>query len=421
MSSTQPSTQPNRVLILGGGFSCMRCALELAPHPDVQVTLIDRHNYQQFHPLLYQVAASLLSPDNAAFAYRDLLGAYSNVDIRMEEVTSVDLTSRTAHTASGAEITAEYIVLATGAKANFFGIPGAEAYALPLYTLVEAETLRSRILSMFEAADRAAEGPGKQLHFVIVGGGPTGVEMAGTLADMLQDVLRREFRHVDAGQATITLLERGPVVLAMFSAASQTYATRALEQRGVAVRVRTAVTEVGADFVRLEDGSTLPASLVIWSAGIRAATIPLQPQSAQERDGRLDVAPDLALRSYPAVFAAGDVADALDSSNRALPQLAAVAQQAGVHCARNILALAHRKPTTPFVYSDRGILAMIGRNAAVSELGAEHHELSGPLAYAVWLAVHALLLTTNRARAEAVFEWAWNYFTRQRPAQLIDA
>jgi len=309
-----------RVVIVGGGFAGLRCALELAPNDNIHITLIDKNNYQQFQPLLYQVAASILSPDNAAFALRDILRNHDNIDIQMDEVNSIDLEHRTVHTAAGNTFSGDFLVLATGSRVNFFGVPGAEKFTLPLYSLTDAEKLRSAILKSFEAADRD---PGKtipgSLNFVVVGGGPTGVEMAGTLSDMLTVVLQKEFRHVDPTHAQVFLIEMGPAVLGTFSPASQTYAASALKQHGVQLRLDTAVKEVTANEVLLSDGTRIPTGLVIWAAGVKAEATPTQPAAQRHPNGRLVVQPDLSLTGFEDIYAIGDLADSLGHDGRSLP------------------------------------------------------------------------------------------------------
>ncbi|MGA7317273.1 MAG: NAD(P)/FAD-dependent oxidoreductase [Silvibacterium sp.] len=419
----QEQAELRHVIIVGGGFAGLKCATELAPHSNVRITLIDRNNYQQFQPLLYQVATSALSPTNAAFAFRDIFRSHDNVDVQMDDVVSVNLSERSVTTASGKKHQGDFLVLATGSHVNFYGTPGAEQHTFPLYTLQDAETLRSTILKTFEAADHDPEkSDGDLLNFVVVGGGPTGVEMAGNLSDMLQRVFKREFRHVGNTRPQVFLIEMSQSVLGTFAPASQSYAVTALREHGVDVRLGVAVTEVTPDAVTLSDGSRIPTKTVVWAAGLKAAA---PPQSELSRlsnlsNGRVEVEADLSVRGLPGVYILGDLANSLDDAGKALPQLAAVAKQAGEQCARNILAAIAGKPSRPFVYSDRGTLAMIGRNAAVAELGKTHHQLVGPIAFAAWLGVHAVLLTAARARLEAIVEWAWEYFTGEHPSQLID-
>lgn len=411
----------SHVVIVGGGFAGLECAIELAPHRDIQITLLDRNNYQQFQPLLYQVATSILSSSNAAFALRDILRDHPNVDVQMDEAVSIDLTKRSVTTASGHIHTGDFLVLATGSHVNFYNTPGAKEHSLPLYTLRDAEALRSTILKTLEQADLnpASQSDG-QLNFVIVGGGPTGVELAGTLSDTLQQMLQAEFHNAAQLRPQVHLVERDSAVLTMFSPASQKYAASALEKHSVQLHLGVAVKSVSSDGVALSDGSHINSKTVIWAAGLKAATPALQPEPPRLQSGRIVVNKDLTIPGFPNIYALGDIANALDSAEQPLPQLAAVAKQAGKHCAASILATLERKSAKPFVYSDRGIVAMIGRNAAVTELGSEHFELVGTFAFGAWLAIHALLLTVARARMEAIIEWAWQYFTGEHPSQLID-
>jgi NADH:ubiquinone reductase (H+-translocating) len=339
----------------------------------------------------------------------------------MDEVTSVDPQQKTVTTAAGNTFTGDFLVLATGSQVNFFATPGAQQYGLPLYSLTDAENLRSAILKTLEAADRTPQATTPAtLNFVVVGGGPTGVEMAGTLADTLRQLLQTEFRHIPPAGAQVFLAERGPAVLPEFSPASQAYAKSALEQHNVQLRLGVAVKEVTPNEVLLSDGSKIPAKTVIWAAGLKANDIPTNATLPQLTNGRLNVQPDLTIRGFEDVYALGDLANAIGPDKKPLPQLAAVAQQAGKHCAQNILASIRGEPTGPFLYADRGILAMIGRNAAIAELGKSHHEITGPLAFATWFGVHASLLTTVRARLEAAIEWAWEYYTGEHAGQLLD-
>ncbi len=411
---------PN-VVIVGAGFAGLKCAMELAAHREMRVTLIDKNGYQQFHPLLYQVAAGMLSPGNAAFALRDLFHGNDNVDVRMSEVVGVDPVRRTVTTEDGKVYAGDYLVLATGSQVNFYGVSGAQQYTAPLYSLTDAEKLRSIILRALEAADRNPEdATGGLLNFVVVGGGPTGVEMAGTLADMLKRTVPKEYRHLPQEHAQVFLIEASSSVLGAFSNDSQSYAASALREHGVQLHLQTSVQEVRSDGVLLSDGSRIPAKTVIWAAGVRPTSVPTSSEMPLGRTGRIDVQPDLTVRDFEKVYAVGDLANAKGDSGNPLPQLAAVAQQAGRCCAENIIASVQGLQPKPFLYKDRGILAMVGRNAAVAELGKTHNEIVGPVAFVTWLGVHVALLTTVRAKLETIIEWAWDYFGAQHAGQLID-
>lgn len=410
-----------KVVIVGAGFAGLKCAMELAARREIRVTLIDKNSYQQFHPLLYQVAASLLSSGNAAFALRDIFRDNDNVDVQMNEVVAVDLARRTATTQDGKSYAGDYLVLATGSQVNFYGIAGAQQCSFPLYSLTDAEKLRSIILRAFETADRNPESAsGGLLNFVVVGGGPTGVEMAGTLAGVLKRTLPDEYRHVPYKNAQVFLIEASSSVLGAFSPDSQSYAALALKEHGVQLRLETKVQEVQLDGVLLSDGSRIPTKSVIWAAGVKPTSVPTSPELLMSRSGRIEVQEDVTVTGFERVYAVGDLADAKGEDGKPLPQLAAVAQQAGKCCAENIIASVEGKPTKPFIYQDRGILAMIGRNAAVAELGKKHHEIVGPLAFVTWLGVHVALLTAVRAKVETIVEWAWDYFGGQHAGQLID-
>ena len=409
-----------RVLIIGAGFAGLHCAQKLASIADVEVTLLDRNNYQQFQPLLYQVATGALTPENAAFNLRDVFRSYPNVSIQMCEVVSVDLDLKTATTKEGDVYTGDYIVLAAGAQANFFGIPGADSLSFPMYSLQDAERLRSRLLEVFEAAARSEGKPATQLKFVVVGGGATGVETAGAIADILQRATTHLYPDLDLSNVSVTLVDRGEHLLAPFTEKSQAYASQVLQHRGVTLRLGTSVSEITGSGVVLGDGTELPAALVIWAGGLVAASLSAKTGLPRGRGDRIDAQPDLAVSGYTNVFALGDFANVRGDTEGPLPQLASVAQQAGVHCAKNISADLKGEPRSPFVYNDKGIMAMIGRNAAVAEVGSKHHALTGAIAFAAWLGVHALLLTTARAKLGTFFEWAWDYFGGMRVDAILD-
>jgi NADH dehydrogenase len=407
-------------VIVGGGFAGLKCADKLAAHADLRVTLIDKNNYHQFQPLLYQVATAQLGPSDVAFMLSSVLKEHLNIDVKMAEVTSADLATRTVTTADGSSYQGDFLVLAAGSRPNFFGTPGVETNAFPLYSLRQAEILRSRILAIFESADRdptlIKEGA---LNFVVVGGGPTGTEIAGALADMIDDTMKSEYRDLPVQRAKIILVDHGKIVLGPFTEKSQRYAAKMLAQRGVELRFGVAVKEVAPDGAILSDGTKILSHCVIWAGGLQASAIS-ETGIALGLGGRIDVQPDLTVPGFPSVYALGDFANIAGADGRPLPQLASVAEQCGKSCAQNIAADIAGQPRQPFHYFDMGIMAMIGRNAAVAEIGRRHHELEGVIAFAAWLGVHAALLSTSRAKIAAFMEWAWDYFENVRGVQILD-
>jgi NADH:ubiquinone reductase (H+-translocating) len=409
------------VVIVGGGFAGLNCARKLASHADIRITLIDKNNFQQFQPLLYQVASAVLAPSNAAFSLRNVLQQHSNVDVKLGEVVSVDLKTRTAETAEGQKYQGDFLVLAAGSQPNFFGTPGADKHTYPLYSLHDAELLRSRILAVLESADRDPSLIAKgALNFVIVGAGPTGSEMAGTLGDMTQRMLKDLYKDLDLSKAQIFLVDHGHSVLSAFSQKSQVYAASMLKQRGVQVRLGIAAKEVAPDHVLLSDGTKILTRTVIWAGGLKASSLSGNLGVAPGHGGRIDVQPDFSVKDFPGVYALGDFANIAGADGKPLPQLASVGEQSGKWCAKNIAAAIAGEPEKPFHYLDKGIMAMIGRNAAVAEVGERRHELQGPIAFAAWLGVHAALLTTARAKIETFIEWGWDYFGKVHGDPVLD-
>jgi NADH dehydrogenase len=405
------------VVIVGAGFAGLACARRLAKHHDVRVTLIDRHNYHQFQPLLYQVATSQLAPSDIAFEMRKLFREHPNVDVKLAEVASVDPQKRTATTADGDSWTGDALVVAAGSIPNFFRTPGADAQAFPLYSLDDATRLRSRIIGVFEDADRdpALLDQGA-LNFVVVGGGPTGVELAGALADMIRDTMSVEYRDLAVSAARVHLVEAGPVLLGPFSATAHDYVAKVLHRKGVDLHMGVRVSEVGPGHAALSDGTTIPTRCVVWGGGIKSPGIGL----TQGAGGRVDVLPDLTVDGAPGVYAVGDGTNIPGPDGHFLPQLGSVAQQSGRWAADNVLADFAGKPRKPFHYHDKGIMAMIGRGAALAEVGPHHHELHGAVAHAAWLGVHAALMTGIRTRVEAFLEWGWDTFSPTRGPQVLD-
>jgi len=409
-------TEAKHVVIVGGGFAGLGCARKLAKRADVRVTLIDRHNYHQFHPLLYQVATCQLAPSDVATSLRKPFRKHGNVAVRMAEVTAVDPAAKAVTLASGQTIQGDFLVLAAGSQPNFFSTPGAE-HTFPMYSLEDAQRLRSRILALFEDADgdpslldRGA------LNFVIVGAGATGVETAGALAEMIRDVMPHEYQDLAVRHARVILIDLGHTVLGPFSHRAHEYAAKVLQRDGVELRLGTSVKEVREDRAVLSDGTTILTRCVIWGGGIMASPLAANAGLAQGRGGRIDVEHDLTVAGRPGVYALGDFANIPAPDGRAFPQLGSVALQSGQWAARNIEAELAGKAPKPFHYHDKGIMAMIGRNAAVAEVGKHRHQVEGPVAFAAWLGVHAMLLSGAHSKTDAFLSWAWDYFDRDHAA-----
>ena len=409
------------VVIVGGGFAGLGCARRLAKDDHVRITLLDRNNYHQFQPLLYQVATSLLSPSDIAHSLRAVFADNKNVDIKLAEISAVDTATKTVTSDDGQTWTGDALVLAAGAQANFFHTPGAAENAFPLYSLDNATNLRSRILGLFEQVDRDPKLIERgALNFVIVGGGPTGVEVAGAIADMINVTAPAVYSDLDVSAAHIYLLDYGDALLKPFSDKAHGYVAKVLTDRNVELRLGTGVKEVGPGHALLSDGAVIATRCVIWGGGIMAAQLAAECGLAQGRGGRIDPQPDLTLAGSPGVYAVGDIANIPDADGNSLPQLGSVALQTGTTAANNILADFEGKPRKDFEYRDKGIMAMIGRNAAIAEVGKNHHEIHGQLAHMAWLGVHAMLMTGTRDKIEAMIDWSWDRFTKTGGPHVLD-
>ena len=411
----------HRVVIVGGGFAGLGCAQKLADHDDVHVTLVDRNNYHQFQPLLYQVATSQLAGTDIAHSLRDVFADRENVDLHLAEITGVDTARRTVTTANGESWSGDALVLAAGSQPNFFGTPGAAEHAFPLYSLDDATRLRSRILGLFEQVDRDPSLVDRgALTIVVVGGGPTGVEVAGALGDMVKDTLPSEYRNLDPAKARILLLDFGDALLKPFSDTAHSYVAKVLEEKGVEIHLGTGVKEVGTGHAVLSDGTVLPTRCVVWGGGIKAAPVAADCGLALGKGGRIDVQPDLTLAGSPNVYVIGDIANIPDADGSPLPQLGSVALQSGTWAADNIIAGLEGEKPKDFRYKDKGIMAMIGRGAAIAEVGKRHHEIHGQLAHVAWLGVHASLMTGTRDKIEAIIDWGWDRFTKTGGPHVLD-
>jgi NADH:ubiquinone reductase (H+-translocating) len=408
------------VVIVGAGFAGLAVARSLDRHP-VEVTLIDRNNFTTFQPLLYQVATAGLNAADVAHPVRGLFHRQRNLRVLMGEVTGVDWERRQALLEQHQPVPFDHLVLAVGAVATWFGVPGAAEHAVPLYTLEDAAEVRNHVVSRFEAADADPSLVDRgELNFVVVGGGPTGVEMAGALAELFAVVFKRDYPNLGVGRARVVLVETRDRLLAPFHPASQRAALDALRGRQVEVRLEETVDEVTPDHVRFTSGEVLPARTVIWAAGVRANPVARAMGLPTTASGRVGVAADLSVPAHEGVWAVGDVAAprAKRGSGGVLPQLAPVALQSGAHVARQIGRLAEGKPTQPFRFHDKGTMATIGRRAAIAELPG-HIRLHGTLAWLAWLGLHILYLAGVRNRASVLLNWAWGYFTWDRGPRII--
>jgi NADH:ubiquinone reductase (H+-translocating) len=411
------------VVVVGGGFAGVACARRLAGQPGVRVTLLDRNAYHQFLPLLYQVATAELTPGDIRFDLEAMFAKYDNVEVRTGEVVAVDPAAPAVTLADGQVVGADVVVLAAGSQPNFFHTPGADRFTFPLYSLEDAERVRSRVLQLFQDASTNPELVDEgALTFVVVGGGATGVETAGAMAELVHDVLPHLHPHLAVAGARVILVDLGHALLAPFSDEAHTYAARQLQRRGVQLKLGTSAKEVTAGRVTLSDGSTIPTHLTVWGGGLMAAPLAASAGLSQGRGGRIDVRPDLTVDGFPAVYALGDFANIPAADEQALPQLGSVAQQAGDRAGRNILDNLRGQGRQPFQYHDKGIMAMIGRKAAVAEIGEHRHELHGRLAFAAWLGVHAQLLANADAELNAFLSWADEFYLRShhRSAALLD-
>jgi NADH:ubiquinone reductase (H+-translocating) len=410
------------VLIVGAGFGGLAVARGLEKAP-VEVTLIDRQNYTTFQPLLYQVATSGLNAADVAHPIRGLFHRQRNLHVRRGEVTGVDWDRRVARLADDREVPFDHLVVAVGAVATWFGVPGAPEHATPLYTLDDAVSLRNHVLERFEAADaEPARIDRGELNFVVVGGGPTGVETAGALAELFSVVFRRDYPSLGVGRARVVLVEARDALLAPFHASSQRAALDTLRARRVEVRLDETVAEVTVDHVRFASGEVLPTRTVIWAAGVRAHPLAAALGLPTTRAGRVELDRDLRVVGHPDVWAVGDVAAAPDhrrgGDRGPLPQLAPVAMQSGGHVARQIARLLEGRPTQPFRFRDKGTMATIGRRSAVAELPGRIR-LRGTPAWFAWLGLHLLYVAGLRNRLSVLLNWAWGYLTWDRGPRII--
>ena len=404
------------VVVIGGGFAGLWATRALAGSP-VRVTLLDRRNHHLFQPLLYQVATAGLSAPDIAAPLRHILRRQRNVEVRLGEATGIDLPARRVQLADGDTLHYDHLVVASGATHAYFGRDDWAAHAPGLKTLDDALAIRRRLLLAFERAE-ATDDPDERaawLSFAVVGGGPTGVELAGTLAEIARHTLRSEFRRIDPAQARVRLVEAGPRVLASFPESLSVRARVQLERLGVEVLTGQPVEAIDARGFRM-GGVDVPARTVLWAAGVAASPLGALLDAPRDRAGRVRVAADLSVPGHPEVFVAGDLA-AVEQDGRPVPGVAPAAKQMGAHVARVIRARLAGQAAPAFRYRDFGNLATIGRMAAVVDLHG--WKLSGVLAWWFWLAAHVFFLIGFRNRLIVLINWAWAYWSYQRHARII--
>jgi NADH dehydrogenase len=407
-----------RVLIIGAGFGGLEAARALGKHA-LDITLIDRRNFHLFQPLLYQVATAALSPGDIAWPTRSIFRSQPNVTSLMTEISSVDVQARTVSDGE-AVLAYDFLILATGAAHSYFGHDEWSRFAPALKTVQDALSIRERLLGAFEQAELTADPAQRQrcMTIVIVGGGATGVEMAGAIAELAHRTLRGEFRHFDPRQARIVLIEAGPRVLSSFPEALSEIARGSLTSMRVEVRTAVAVTDCNSDGVSLAGGEHIPAATVIWAAGVAASPAGAWIGAVRDRAGRVEVLPDLSVRDHPEIFVIGDTATLRDRTQRPVPGVAPAAKQMGRYVAKVILSRLRGGPIPAgFKYHNIGDLAAIGRKSAIVSLG--RFRLSGYLGWLFWCVAHIWFLIGFRSRIVVTFSWLWSYLTFQRGARLI--
>ena len=401
-----------QIVIVGAGFGGLTLARALRRAP-VSVTLVDRNNYHLFTPLLYQVASALLSPDDIAQPVRKLIRPLRNCVFRLGVMTGVDLPGRRLLTDRG-ELPYDYLVLAAGSVSNYFGNRSLEEHSLGLKELPEGLALRNQVIERFEQARWASSDEERKrlMTFAVVGGGPTGVEFAGALSELIRLVLRRDFRDLDVSQARVLLLEGSDRVLGVFHPSLSESALHSLRRKRVEVWLGALVKDVGVDEIELTDGQRAAAGSIVWTAGVRGSDVGRLLGAELDREGRVPVEPTLQLPGHPEVLVVGDLAS-LDR----LPMLIPVAMQEAKHAAQVIRALMAGRQPEPFHYHDPGMMATIGRNSGVAQLG--RIRLSGFPGWLMWLGVHLVKIVTFRARLATLLNWAYDYFFYDRPVRLI--
>lgn len=415
---TRPGTTAPRVVIVGAGFAGLNAAKALGK-AGIATTIIDRRNYHLFQPLLYQVATAALSPADIAEPIRRVLSRYTSVDVVLGDVTDIDTSAKRVHIEGAKSIDYDCLILATGASHSYFGNDEWAEHAPGLKTIDDARLIRSRLLMAFEKAELETD-PDEQrrlLTIAVVGGGPTGVEMAGAIAELSRFTLARDFRHINPDRTQVILIEAASRILSPFPETLSSYATTQLEKLGVSVRIDQAVESIDSGGLTV-DGAYIPVGLTIWAAGVAASPAGKWLGVETDRTGRIAVDETLAVKEIDGVFVTGDLASAKDADGTPLPGLAQVAKQQGEHLGRELSRhLRDGTPIAPFRFRNRGNTAIVGRNAAIFDFG--RRRLKGWLAWFLWAVIHVYLLVGFQNRMVVTVQWLWRYLTYDRGARLI--
>ena len=419
---TQQKHQQHDVVIVGAGFAGVSAAQALG-RAGVDVLLLDQNNYHQFQPLLYQVATAQVAVSTVARPLRAIFHRYrDHVTVRTARVNDIDTANRSVTTTDGLCYQGKVLVIAAGAEANFFDTPGAREHAYPLYSVDDATALSSALLGALDRASATNDAAPHDDTFsvVVVGSGPTGVETAGAIAENINFVVAKYFSpEFAANSCSVHLVDMVDTVLGPFSEKSQQYTRRKLEEMGVNLHLGSAAASVSPDGITLADDTRIDANVVIWAGGLKGTSLVGASGLPTGRGGRIDVSSDLTVPGVPGVYVLGDAANIVDAKDRKLPQLGSVAQQCGKWAAENIQADLHDLPRRPFEYTDKGIMAMIGRGHAVAEIGTGRRRILGPFAFLAWLAVHVVLLSGIPQRISAIFAWCRDYLTHSRPQVVV--
>ncbi|MBE2224427.1 MAG: NAD(P)/FAD-dependent oxidoreductase [Anaerolineae bacterium] len=408
------------VVVLGGGFAGLGAVQKLKDAP-VKITIIDQNNYHTFQPLLYQLATNELSANEVGFPIREMMHRQDNAIFHQAKIMKIDLENKQVHLADMEPVSYDYLVIGLGAVVNYFGTKGAEEHAFPLYTMRDAFALKDHITKLLEKVDKnPALIDDGALTFCVVGGGPTGVETAGALSELLHAVTEEDYPNLPIKEkAEVLLFEAGDVLLKPFKPKLQKYAKKSLEKLGVTVRLDEGVSEIGPTSITLKSGEVVKTHTLIWGAGVQANPLAAALGLEQVRGGRIPVELDLSVNGRSNVFVVGDIAQITDAkTNEVLPQLGSVAQQAGRHVGENIERLVKGKETKPFEYTDKGTMAAIGRGAAVVQL-PEHGTMTGHAAWLAWLGVHLTLLAGGEEKSTTMVDWGWNILTKKRGKRIV--